>query len=359
MGNFKALLLASAFALATAGAATAADLLPPPPLPEPPVADPIFDGWYLRADIGIGLNNVKLRQSYNDARSIAGGGGVFNPRAAENDIRVDQKGLDDSTFLRLGVGYQVNPWFRADITGEYRTAAAFHAVESFANTSFQAAPSNAGDCNGNTAPRRFVSPGVVTPTGAVNPIDRCYDQYRASVRSALLMANGYVDLGTWYNITPYVGAGVGFARNSITNLTDTGAGTSFGIARNSSKYNAAYALMAGLAYSVTPNLKLELGYRYLDLGSINSKDIVCNDQTPGSCHFEVQKLKLSSNDVHIGMRWMLSANTYGNGQALYWGQGGAAAGSLTGGAGYATGGRYAAGGGGYADPGGRPLVKRY
>lgn len=29
------------------------------------------------------------------------------------------------------------------------------------------------------------------------------------------MLNGYIDLGTWHNLTPFVGAGVGFTRNTI------------------------------------------------------------------------------------------------------------------------------------------------
>ena len=36
------------------------------------------------------------------------------------------------------------------------------------------------------------------------------------------MVNGYVDLGTWSGITPYVGAGVGFAYNKLSGFTDSG-----------------------------------------------------------------------------------------------------------------------------------------
>lgn len=347
MGKSKALIIASAMALISGtGAVWAADLLPPPPPAPIPVAEPEFGGWYLRADVGIGLNDLRLRQSYDD-------GGLFHPGNIENDVRTDQKSLEDSTFLRAGIGYQFNPWFRADVTGEYRTSSAFNAIESFRNTDF--AGNGFGSCG--VAPVTFVSANVVTQTGAANPIQRCYDKYTASVRSAVVLANGYIDLGTWYNLTPYVGAGIGVANNRITSLTDFGNNGGAGIAANNSKWSPAWALMAGVAYSVTPNLKLEAGYRYLDLGSINSKPIVCNDLSPGSCHFEVQRLKLTSNDFHIGMRWLLSANSYGNGQALYWGQGGAASGTLAGG-GYAGGGGYAAAGAGY-EPSGRPLVKRY
>ena len=36
------------------------------------------------------------------------------------------------------------------------------------------------------------------------------------------MANAYVDLGTWWCITPFIGAGVGAARVSIADFSDTG-----------------------------------------------------------------------------------------------------------------------------------------
>ena len=35
------------------------------------------------------------------------------------------------------------------------------------------------------------------------------------------MFNGYADLGTWSGVTPYVGAGVGFAYNKLSGFTDT------------------------------------------------------------------------------------------------------------------------------------------
>ena len=335
MGKFNALVLAGALALATgAGAAYAADLLPPPPQPEPPQADPVFDGWYIRADVGIGINDVRMRSTFQDK--------TFDP--AFNDVRTDRSRIEDSTFLRAGFGYQVNNWFRADVTGEYRTSAAIHATESYKNIDFGNPPTGFGSCG-------FVPSATLTTAQGAQ--DRCYDKYTSSVKSYVFMANGYVDLGTWYNLTPYVGLGVGIANNRLSSVTDqAGNNTGFGESKSISKWSPAYALMTGVAYSVTPNLKLEAGYRYLDLGKINSAPIVCS--LLQGCHYEVQRFKLTSNDIHIGMRWLLSANSYGNGQALYWGQNGAASGSLSGG--YA-GARVATG---YADPGpGRPLTRRY
>ena len=48
------------------------------------------------------------------------------------------------------------------------------------------------------------------------------DFYRGNIASYVTMFNGYADLGTWYGVTPYVGAGVGFAYNKLFGMTDTG-----------------------------------------------------------------------------------------------------------------------------------------
>ena len=76
-------------------------------------------------------------------------------------------------------------------------------------------------------------------------------------------------------ITPYVGAGVGFAYNKLFGLTDTGyaftgrrrLSPTGGYSDDGGKRNFAWALMAGLSFNVTQNLKLDLGYRYLDSAS--------------------------------------------------------------------------------------------
>ena len=90
----------------------------------------------------------------------------------------------------------------------------------------------------------------------------------------MVLANAYVDLGTWWCMTPFIGAGVGGARVSIDNFTDqsivNNGGGALPVARcfgdNASKWNLAWALHAGVAYKVTPNFTVELAYRYLDMG---------------------------------------------------------------------------------------------
>ncbi len=136
------------------------------------------------------------------------------------------------------------------------------------------------------------------------------------------MVNGYVDLGTWYGMTPYVGAGLGVAFNSSPARTDTGARSarstassglvrSAAISATSTQANLAWALMAGLDFNVTHNLKLEFGYRYLDYGKFSSParaNCLSRQRRAGSFMpqlraFKVASKELTSNDFRIGLRY--------------------------------------------------------
>ena len=51
----------------------------------------------------------------------------------------------------------------------------------------------------------------------------CFNAYQdANQSAAVFMANAYIDLGTWWCLTPYIGAGVGGAYNRITGINDVG-----------------------------------------------------------------------------------------------------------------------------------------
>ena len=264
MGSFKALSLAGLVAFGAIGSAAAADLLPPAPPVEAPIAAPVdFGGWYLRGDVGVAVNQVSGLRS-----SFAPGFIVDNPQFDRSS------GLGDSAVVGIGVGYQINSWFRGDLTAEYRTQADYRAIQSYG------------------------------PTFCPLLSGRCYDSYSGKIGSTVVLANGYVDLGTWSGITPFVGVGVGMANHRFSNLTDSAVqGGGFGFAPNSSTSNFAWAIHAGAGYSITEQLKLEMSYRYLDMGKITSASITCLNAA--ACGFEQQSMKLASHDFRLGFRYML------------------------------------------------------
>ena len=136
-----------------------------------------------------------------------------------------------------------------------------------------------------------------------------YDTYNGSIQSSVFLANGYFDLGNWYGFTPYVGAGAGVALNRVSSLTDLGAAAAaggIGWAQNHSTTSFAWAAMAGVSFDITQNVKLDLSYRYLDMGKAQSSPIACVGGCGGS-GFETQKYNIASNDVRVGLRWMFNA----------------------------------------------------
>ena len=271
MRSVKSLIAAGAATLMSS-MAFAADMpiAPPPMVYAPPVED--FGGWYLRGDIGFSNQRVKNVLDTNSA--------------AFNNVAVSQSGnFNSAGIYGIGVGYQFNNWFRADITGQYR---------------------------GNSD---FTGLDVVTGTGPFAGFVGT-DAYHATKSEYLVLANAYADLGTWWCVTPFVGVGVGAARVSVSNFTDTGDfffGTPGAIAHSlvyageSSQWNFAWALHAGLAYRITPNVTLELAYSYVDLGSGITGPSYSFDQITDRTHAPFAFRTITSNDVKLGVRWNLDS----------------------------------------------------
>lgn len=251
-------LLAAAAASVISTAAFAADLpIAPPPAYAPPPVD--FGGWYLRGDIG--MSNQRVKKLNNVLYNAPG-------------ISVEHKGLgfDSATTFGVGVGYTFNNWLRGDITGEWRGKANLHGTD------------------------------VVSWNG----MPFATNIYSGSKSEWLILANAYVDLGTWWHVTPFVGAGIGMARNTISGFTDLGpqtASTAFG--DQASKWNFAWALHAGLAYQVTPSLTVELAYRYVNLGDAITGDIYTYDGL-NNVYNPMEFRDITSHDVKLGVRWSLN-----------------------------------------------------
>jgi opacity protein-like surface antigen len=269
MGSLKPITMAGFLTVAAATAAPAADMLPPPPVV--PVHAPVVEvggGWYLRGDVGVG---------HTEMGEFSGKDTNPRFRGPPGGYKVEKQSIDDQIFVAAGIGYQFNSWVRADITGEYRAAASFKTAESYRY------PPN---------PRGF------------NVVD-------GKLKTVVGLANVYVDLGTFWGITPFVGAGVGLAHHDMYGLIDTGFGAAaggIGTVGDKTKTNFAWALHAGLGYDVSQTLKLEFAYRYLNMGDAESGKLRCFGG--GRCPDTVYKLKeVEAHDFKIGMRWMLQAPT--------------------------------------------------
>lgn len=255
MAYLRNLAMAGAAALALAPTlAKAADMpLPPPPMP---FVEEV-GGWYLRGDIGMSNQYVKKLDS----------------PAFTADVTVLEKGFDSAPILGIGVGYQFNSWFRADVTTEYRGAASFQGLD------------------------RYTLFG-----GGTN-------DYTGKKSEWLTLFNAYVDLGTWYNITPYVGAGIGATRNTISNFKDVNVNqAAVGYSKSHSEWDLAWALHAGLSYKVTPSFIIDLNYRYTNLGDGSSGDLLAFDTGLPGVYNPIQFKDIYSHDIRLGVRWMFADN---------------------------------------------------
>ena len=248
----RATMAATIAAAAMAGSAQAADV------PIIPVVEaPVIGGWYLRGYIG--MTNQQVDKLDNV---------LFTPGTVDF---IDDGSFDAAPLYGIGVGYQFNEWFRVDLTGEYRGKASFTALDRY-------------DWNND---------GVWDGT----------NQYTATKNEWLILANGYVDLGTWWGITPYVGAGLGTANVTIGDFTDVNvpnAGVAY--ADSSSKWNFAWALHAGAAWAVTQNVSVDLGYRYVDLGDGTTGDIIAYTGA-NTVNNPMEFHSITSHDLHLGVRY--------------------------------------------------------
>jgi opacity protein-like surface antigen len=237
----------------------------------------IGSGWYLRGDVGYVFDASIGQVDYT----------VFDPiLLAYGPSTFTSQSIDTDFSWGGGFGYRFTDYFRADAT-----------VDGFR-----------ADFNGSTASDLACAP--VNP-----PADdtTCRSENGSEVSAVSVMANGYVDLGTYVGITPYVGAGLGYSYLSWSNLNDTtycvdGAitdcpseaavgGTSHG---GEDGWSFTYALMAGVAYDISKNFKLDLGYKYrnIDGGDMFGWD---SAETFGDgSHGNIE-----THEVRLGLRYEL------------------------------------------------------
>lgn len=97
--------------------------------------------------------------------------------------------------------------------------------------------------------------------------------HKVEVETQALMLNGYYNFETGSKFSPYIGAGIGFAR-----VKGTLEVPEFGISDSIKKTNFAWQAGLGVSYDITNNFAIDTGYRYMDYGDFE-KDGVSLDTT--------------------------------------------------------------------------------
>lgn len=281
----KRLLTASlVLSIAPVAAVQAADYDPPLVIEQAPEYVPveIGSGWYLRGDV-----------SYTVMTGLSGAveNRIFNPAGATyTNSRFDNPSIDSDFGYGVGMGYQFFDWLRADATVDTQQIS-FGGSTSVAQP---CVPPASGD-------RSFAGTTCRTTDGA-------------DATAWAFMANGYADLGTYAGFTPYVGAGAGMTLVNWANLQKqnicqgalcpvTNAGTTS--YSGESDWRFTWQVMAGMAYDVTQNLKLDLGYRYRRIagGSMSGWDVT--QSTLGANGNYASDNGYNQHTVNVGLRYSL------------------------------------------------------
>ena len=104
--------------------------------------------------------------------------------------------------------------------------------------------------------------------------------YKQKMDIQTVFLNAYFDINTGTPFTPYVGAGIGFALIDVEKASATNSAYfidddflySESVAAGSKSHtNFAWNIGAGIGWDITPEITLDLGYRYMMLGEAKSK----------------------------------------------------------------------------------------
>ena len=286
----------------------------PPPMAYP--ADQqaeVGSNWYLRGDLGLDLDQAP-------SFSMAGISQPTGPGFLPYSTSLGSPRPHEDFSADIGVGYRYNNWLRFEGTYEYRTAAS-------------GKNRNSVLCPDTTTPVG-TSGYLYDVTGANTPV--CTGALNLNRRDSTALAAAYLDLGNYWGVTPYVGAGVGLNADMISGrvnytVDSTGAAQSFtpsltpGVTNqwvdaggtpvspqpniplvggsetwshsiHATHYSMAWALMGGFGIQLSPSFTLDVGYRYLNAGT---STLSINPQTGSTV-----KLSNTSQDIRVGIRLM-------------------------------------------------------
>lgn len=230
----RALIVGTVAALVCGAASHAADM-PAYQRPAPRYVE-MASGWYVRGDFGYRFNEMDSVQAGRTVTS-------FN--------------YPDSLGVTAGGGYKYQ-WFRFDATADYAPRVTARATSTFATSQ---------------------------------------PQYTTKIDALSLLANFYVDLGTWYGFTPYVGAGLGVTYLRSRDYEDTTLPVNH--ATSNGRTNFSWAAMGGVSYQIDARWLVDVGYRYLDMG-----DLPTSTESNSTLDHTTWK-RLSAQEIRIGLRFLL------------------------------------------------------
>ncbi len=237
-------------------------------------AGPAAEGWYIRGDLGYSGWTRGGKPDY----TVYAPGGVSFPES------FDSARFSDDFSYGAGVGYQFNDMIRADLTADF----------------FR------GDLRGDS--------NIAAPCSGAEPAGTtCGFGHRAGYSAINVMANGYVDIGTFAGFTPYLGLGAGMTRVSWGNLDSqafcvaggaacSGAAYGGGTLEGEDSWRFTYALMAGATMDISERLKLDIGYRFSDTAGSRMFQYGAAERAFGALGTKGRDDGFQKHEFRIGLR---------------------------------------------------------
>jgi len=251
-----------------AAAPTPAEQGPNTPLSRP--ADQ--PGFYGRLGIGVDWPEGSRYRDANCASTATlalygcGNGNDGRPLGADGHF-------DATPVLDTGVGYRINSWLRAEALLSWRPDMDFSGQSNFLGAA-----------------------------GSNQPVS-------GTVSSLAGFGVGYVDLPRMGNVRPFLGAGLGVARNRMgamnygfPNLSATATTTT----PSGSNTDLAYLLTAGFSVPLGDRFDLDLAYRFTDLGQLQTDAgpaTVVRSSGTRSIDIGSTKANLQSHGVMLSLRY--------------------------------------------------------
>jgi opacity protein-like surface antigen len=120
--------------------------------------------------------------------------------------------------------------------------------------------------------------------------------------STILMLNGYYDIRTGTPWTPYLGGGLGFAVNQLTqSYTETAPFFGASLSQRSTDVQFAAAAMAGVSYDFSSFFAIDVNYRFLHIGG--SQVTLSGSGLPSST---VEIGDLNEHQIRAGFRFYVN-----------------------------------------------------
>lgn len=122
--------------------------------------------------------------------------------------------------------------------------------------------------------------------------------YSSTVKSQFIMTNVYYDLTNSSNFTPYIGAGIGYARLKANNSTSFRGMTEY---FSDSSNNFIWNISAGASYNINTNLAIDASYRFTDYGKVKTNH---NFNIGQQYNHQIDtRSKVRGNTFNLGIRY--------------------------------------------------------